>query len=178
MVLAKRSPCVAEFILSRQTSVLDVDRPHRALELIPNLRSTCYLTLSLTPKLRHSGAGSAVLANGQEGTREGRLLSWADEISALVATQRDDLRRSRMELVAAQEVRCSAQPSHPNPQLFLEVASKVSCHALRIPCTRPFRRQFRFTQHCTDAVSLSSDTVGRERVPVPLTDRSQCCATW
>ncbi len=55
---------------------------------------------------RHSGAGSAVLANGQEGTREGRLLSWADEMVALVATQRDDLRRSRMELVAAQEVRC------------------------------------------------------------------------
>ena len=54
---------------------------------------------------RHSGAGSAVVANGEQGTREGRLLSWADEISALVATQRDDLRRSRMELVAAQEVR-------------------------------------------------------------------------
>ena len=46
-----------------------------------------------------------MVANGQSATREGRLLSWADEISALVATQRDDLRRSRMELVAAQEVR-------------------------------------------------------------------------
>jgi hypothetical protein len=53
---------------------------------------------------RHSSPGAAVVANGQSATREGRLLSWADEISALVATQRDDLRRSRMELVAAQEV--------------------------------------------------------------------------
>lgn len=38
-------------------------------------------------------------------TREGRLLSWAGEIEAQVASQRSELRRARMELVAAQEVR-------------------------------------------------------------------------
>ena len=51
-----------------------------------------------------------MVADGQSGTRENRLLSWADEIAALVAVQRDDLRRSRMELVAAQ------QASHVTPQ--------------------------------------------------------------
>ena len=53
-----------------------------------------------------------MIANGQEGTREGRLSSWADEMAALVATQRDDLRRSRMELVAAQEVPAISQPDN------------------------------------------------------------------
>ena len=42
---------------------------------------------------------------GPPATREGRLLSWAGEIEAQVATQRVELRRARMELVAAQEVR-------------------------------------------------------------------------
>ena len=44
---------------------------------------------------------------GPPATREGRLLSWAGEIEAQVATQRVELRRARMELVAAQEVRCT-----------------------------------------------------------------------
>lgn len=53
---------------------------------------------------RFGQPGAAVVADGLSGTRENRLLSWADEIAALVAVQRDDLRRSRMELVAAQQV--------------------------------------------------------------------------
>ena len=53
---------------------------------------------------RYGQPGAAVVADGQEGTREKRLLSWADEIAALVSAQRDDLRRSRMELAAAQQV--------------------------------------------------------------------------
>ena len=36
-------------------------------------------------------------------TREHRLLSWAAEVEALMGTQRQELRRTRMELVAAQE---------------------------------------------------------------------------
>ena len=44
------------------------------------------------------------MADGNTNTREKRLLSWADEIAALVSVQRDDLRRSRMELAAAQQV--------------------------------------------------------------------------
>lgn len=36
-------------------------------------------------------------------TRENRLLAWANEIEAQVSTQRQELRRVRMELVAAQE---------------------------------------------------------------------------
>ena len=45
------------------------------------------------------------MADGLTETREKRLLNWAEEIAALVSVQRDDLRRSRMELVAAQQVR-------------------------------------------------------------------------
>ncbi|KAK9802867.1 hypothetical protein WJX72_002038 [[Myrmecia] bisecta] len=47
--------------------------------------------------------GAAVVAGGHASTRENRLLTWANEIEALVASQRGELRRSRMELAAAQE---------------------------------------------------------------------------
>lgn len=48
--------------------------------------------------------GSKVVADGAAPvTRENRLLSWAAEVEAQMAAQRGDLRRARMELVAAQE---------------------------------------------------------------------------
>jgi Starch binding domain len=48
--------------------------------------------------------GAQVLAAGAAPmTRESRLLSWATELEAQVAGQRQELRRARMELVAAQE---------------------------------------------------------------------------
>jgi len=47
--------------------------------------------------------GAAVVADGTQSTREGRLLAWADGLSSQVESQRHQLRRSRMELVAAQE---------------------------------------------------------------------------
>jgi hypothetical protein len=54
---------------------------------------------------REGQPGAMVMVNGQKSTRENKLLSWASEIEALVAVQRDDLRRARMELAAAGEVR-------------------------------------------------------------------------
>jgi len=48
--------------------------------------------------------GAQVIAAGATPmTRESRLLSWANELEAQVAGQRQELRRARMELVAAQE---------------------------------------------------------------------------
>jgi hypothetical protein len=48
--------------------------------------------------------GAQVLASGSAPvTRESRLLSWATELEAQVSGQRQELRRARMELVAAQE---------------------------------------------------------------------------
>ncbi|KAH7623690.1 hypothetical protein NADE_008513 [Nannochloris sp. 'desiccata'] len=48
--------------------------------------------------------GAQVLVSGLAPmTRESRLLSWANELEAQVAGQRQELRRARMELVAAQE---------------------------------------------------------------------------
>ena len=88
---------------------------------------------------RQSGAGSAVVANGLEATREGRLLSWADEIAVLVATQRDDLRRSRMELVAAQEVRRSLC-HNPKPSTSrLPLASTMRHHVAVCPSSSAAR---------------------------------------
>ena len=52
-----------------------------------------------------------MVSGGLAKTREARLLSWADEIATLVSVQREELRRSRMELVAAQEVRSCKQCS-------------------------------------------------------------------
>ena len=45
-----------------------------------------------------------VVADGQQSTRENRLTSWAEGLASTVEAQRHELRRSRMELVAAQEV--------------------------------------------------------------------------
>ena len=48
--------------------------------------------------------GAAVVATGAAPvTREARLLSWATELEAQMSSQRQELRRARMELVAAQE---------------------------------------------------------------------------
>ncbi len=59
---------------------------------------------------RGGDPGAKVVSDGgPPTTREGRLLSWAGEIEAQVATQRVELRRARMELVAAQEVRGSGR---------------------------------------------------------------------
>ena len=41
-------------------------------------------------------------------TRENRLLTWATEVEAQLVAQRQELRRSRVELMAAQEVRAGA----------------------------------------------------------------------
>lgn len=47
-----------------------------------------------------------MVADGQQPvTRENRLLSWASEIEVQMASQRQELRRARMELAAAQDVR-------------------------------------------------------------------------
>jgi len=52
----------------------------------------------------YNSPGSQVIpANSAPVTRENRLLSWATEIEAQVSTQRQELRRVRMELIAAQE---------------------------------------------------------------------------
>ncbi|KAK9834735.1 hypothetical protein WJX74_008813 [Apatococcus lobatus] len=45
---------------------------------------------------------ASVISGGNKATREGRLLSWATEIEALVSSQRNELRRSRMELLSVQ----------------------------------------------------------------------------
>ncbi|CAK0782270.1 hypothetical protein CVIRNUC_005612 [Coccomyxa viridis] len=47
--------------------------------------------------------GAAVMTKGASASRERRLLEWANDMEALVNTQRNDLRRSRMELAAATE---------------------------------------------------------------------------
>ncbi len=44
-----------------------------------------------------------MVADGQKGTRENRLLTWAESLGSTIEAQRHELRRSRMELVAAQE---------------------------------------------------------------------------
>ena len=48
-----------------------------------------------------------VVADGQQSTRENRLTSWAEGLASTVEAQRHELRRARMELVAAQEVQLS-----------------------------------------------------------------------
>ena len=61
-----------------------------------------------SPRLARRGGdpGAKVVSDGgPPTTREGRLLSWAGEIEAQMSSQRAELRRTRMELVAAQEVR-------------------------------------------------------------------------
>jgi len=53
---------------------------------------------------RSGSPGAQVVAAGMAPvTRENRLLSWASEIEAQLSSQRQELRRARMELVAAQE---------------------------------------------------------------------------
>lgn len=47
--------------------------------------------------------GAAVVAPSGTASRERRLLDWANDMEALVNTQRNDLRRARMELAAATE---------------------------------------------------------------------------
>ncbi|CAL8471033.1 g10575 [Coccomyxa elongata] len=47
--------------------------------------------------------GAAVVSRGASVTRERALLDWANEMETLVTTQRNDLRRARMELAAATE---------------------------------------------------------------------------
>ncbi len=55
---------------------------------------------------RGADPGAKLVADGAKPvTREHRLLSWASEMEAQLVSQKQDLRRSRMELVAAQEVR-------------------------------------------------------------------------
>lgn len=52
----------------------------------------------------YGSPGAQVVAGGAAPvTRENRLLSWASEVEAQIASQRQELRRVRMELVAAQE---------------------------------------------------------------------------
>jgi hypothetical protein len=52
----------------------------------------------------HNGPGSAVVVRGgPPATREARLLDWASEIEASLGAQRQELRRARLELAAAQE---------------------------------------------------------------------------
>ncbi|KAK9804633.1 hypothetical protein WJX73_001406 [Symbiochloris irregularis] len=55
------------------------------------------------------GPGAAVIAAGKSTTRENRLVAWAEDIERLVASQRGELRRSRMELIAAQDDARSAR---------------------------------------------------------------------
>ena len=55
---------------------------------------------------RGGDPGAKVIADaGVPATRENRLLSWASEMEAQLVSQRQDLRRARMELAAAQQVR-------------------------------------------------------------------------
>jgi hypothetical protein len=58
-----------------------------------------------------------VVADGQQSTRENRLTSWAEGLASTVEAQRHELRRSRMELVAAQEV----------PAAVLRLSESGSC---------------------------------------------------
>lgn len=60
-----------------------------------------------TPPHRRGGdPGAKVVADsGKPVTRENRLLSWAGEMEAQLVSQRQDLRRARMELASAQQVR-------------------------------------------------------------------------
>lgn len=47
--------------------------------------------------------GAAVVADGLQGTRESRLTNWAETMASQADSNRHELRRSRMELVASQE---------------------------------------------------------------------------
>ena len=62
-----------------------------------------------------------VADGGQAVTREGRLLSWASEVEAQLMTQRQDLRRARVELAAAQEVRAGGGAGRGCEQAWLRV---------------------------------------------------------
>ena len=53
---------------------------------------------------RSGQPGATVVADGQQSTRENRLTAWAEGLASTVEAQRHELRRARMELVAAQEV--------------------------------------------------------------------------
>jgi hypothetical protein len=69
---------------------------------------------------RGGDPGAKVVSDGgPPTTREGRLLSWAGEIEAQVSAQKAELRRARMELVSAQEVRIAVLNIYigitPNP---------------------------------------------------------------
>lgn len=75
---------------------------HHIIYRIRAIDTTCEIS-SITIGCRYGQPGAAVVADGLTETREKRLLNWAEEIAALVSVQRDDLRRSRMELVAAQQ---------------------------------------------------------------------------
>ncbi len=55
---------------------------------------------------RNADPGAKLVADGAGAvTRENRLLSWAGEIEAHMMAARQELRRARMELAAAHEVR-------------------------------------------------------------------------
>ena len=61
------------------------------------------------PARRGGDPGAKVVADGAKPvTRENRLLSWATEVEAQLVAQRQELRRSRVELMAAQEVGAAA----------------------------------------------------------------------
>lgn len=47
--------------------------------------------------------GAAIISNGQKATREARLAEWASQMGAMSSSSRGELRRTRMELAAAQE---------------------------------------------------------------------------
>ena len=71
-----------------------------------------------------------VVADGQQSTRENRLTSWADGLASTVEAQRHELRRSRMELVAAQEVPAAAidLARTQDPPLSLCAGQHWTCH--------------------------------------------------
>lgn len=59
---------------------------------------------TLPYKIRLGGPGTKLVADGSKPmTKEQRLLSWATEMETALLGQRQELRRARMELVAAQE---------------------------------------------------------------------------
>ncbi len=52
--------------------------------------------------------GEIVSAGGTVETRESRLLAWAGDLFAQLSSQRAELRRSRLEVAGAKEVRVGA----------------------------------------------------------------------
>ncbi|KAL0046174.1 hypothetical protein WJX82_004787 [Trebouxia sp. C0006] len=76
--------------------------------------------------------GAAVMAGGKSSTRESKLLAWATDIEAQLGLQRQELRRSRIELASAQEDARRARQEARAVRMELAQSQSVRAQADRL----------------------------------------------